>query len=82
MQPPIPEGGIEKLSDRDKKLLSLMAQGFANGEIGMRMGIKADSVEMATGRIAVKLDMPSYDHRFNRRVMLSRWWWLEGDDFA
>ena len=59
---------IERLSNREREVLSLMAEGQSNAGIARRLGISERTVEAACAQLFQKLELePSHD--LNRRVL-------------
>jgi DNA-binding NarL/FixJ family response regulator len=58
-------GQLERLSDREREVLGLMAQGLSNKAIGDRLVIDVKTVETHIARIMTKLDLHQTpdDHR-------------------
>jgi len=59
---------LTALTAREREVLGLMAQGFANGEIARRLVITERSVHKHVGNIFAKLDLPVEDSG-HRRVL-------------
>jgi DNA-binding NarL/FixJ family response regulator len=53
------EKGLEVLSDRERQVLELVAEGFTNMEIGDKLGISAKTVARHRERIMNKLNLHS-----------------------
>ncbi len=69
---------LDRLTDREREVLALMAEGHSNGAIADRLSVNPRTVETHIGSIFTKLDLypqPSIDRRV-RAVML----WLEGEE--
>ena len=58
----------ERLTDREVKVLSLMAEGLSNAAIGHSLYLSARAVERDISAIFTKLDLPATDAH-NRRVL-------------
>jgi DNA-binding NarL/FixJ family response regulator len=58
----------ERLTDREIKVLSLMAEGLSNAAIGRSLYLSARAVERDISAIFTKLDLPATDAH-NRRVL-------------
>jgi DNA-binding NarL/FixJ family response regulator len=58
----------ERLTDREVKVLSLMAEGLSNAAIGRSLYLSARAVERDISAIFTKLDLPATDAH-NRRVL-------------
>ncbi|RMI38290.1 response regulator transcription factor [Streptomyces triticirhizae] len=59
---------IDRLTPREREVLTLMAQGLANAEIGQRLGITDNAVQKHIGNIFGKLGLPA-DEGGHRRVL-------------
>ncbi|MFI0422475.1 response regulator [Spongiactinospora sp. 9N601] len=59
---------IDSLTDREREVLSLMAQGLDNGEIGKRLYVTDNAVHKHIGNIFTKLGLPVADGG-HRRVL-------------
>ena len=69
---------LDRLTEREREVLALMAEGHSNAAIADRLIVNQRTVETHVGNILTKLDLlpePSIDRRV-RAVML----WLEGDE--
>ncbi|KAA1417899.1 response regulator transcription factor [Nocardioides humilatus] len=62
---------LSRLSDREREVLDLMAQGMSNAGIGERLVIELKTVEAHISRIFTKLDLPTTvdEHRRVRAVL-------------
>ena len=67
---------LERLSERERTVLELMAQGYSNAGIGERLVIETKTVESHIARIMAKLDLHQApdEHRRVRAVLA----WLRG----
>ena len=67
---------LERLSERERAVLELMAQGYSNSGIGERLVIETKTVESHVARILTKLDLHQApdEHRRVRAVLA----WLRG----
>ncbi len=67
---------LERLSERERTVLELMAQGLSNAGIGERLVIETKTVESHVARILAKLDLHQTpdEHRRVRAVLA----WLRG----
>ena len=67
---------LERLSERERTVLELMAQGLSNAGIGERLVIEIKTVESHVARIMAKLDLHQApdEHRRVRAVLA----WLHG----
>jgi DNA-binding NarL/FixJ family response regulator len=67
---------LERLSERERAVLELMAQGYSNAGIGERLVIETKTVESHVARIMTKLDLHQApdEHRRVRAVLA----WLRG----
>jgi DNA-binding NarL/FixJ family response regulator len=59
--------GLSALSEREREVLDLMAQGLSNQAIGERLFVSAKTVESHVRSIFQKLDLPD-EASGNRRV--------------
>ena len=59
---------LQKLTERERELLALMAQGHSNPAIARRLVLSASAVEKHIGNIFAKLGLPPDDDR-HRRVL-------------
>jgi DNA-binding NarL/FixJ family response regulator len=59
---------LTALTGREREVLGLMAQGFANGEIARRLVVTERAVHKHVGNIFAKLDLPAEDSG-HRRVL-------------
>lgn len=69
---------LDRLTEREREVLALMAEGHSNAAIAERLVVNQRTVETHVGNILTKLDLlpePSIDRRV-RAVML----WLESDE--
>jgi DNA-binding NarL/FixJ family response regulator len=64
---PRQQNPLERLTDREKEVLALMAEGRSNQGIGDRLHLSAKTVETHVGAIMAKLDLPDTPDD-NRRV--------------
>jgi len=63
-----PDSPLERLTDRERQILSLMAEGRSNAGIAARLRISERTVEAASAQVFQKLGLePSHD--LNRRVL-------------
>ena len=51
--------GLDKLSRREREVLDLLAQGFAQREVGERLGLSIKTVETYRARLREKLGINS-----------------------
>ncbi|WP_026065710.1 response regulator [Actinoalloteichus spitiensis] len=61
-------GPLTTLTPREREVLGLMAQGYANGEIAQRLVVTERAVHKHVGNIFAKLDLPPGDSG-HRRVL-------------
>jgi DNA-binding NarL/FixJ family response regulator len=59
---------IQRLSDREREILALMAEGHSNARIGQRLFLSPRTVEAHIGHIFHKLDLATSDD-YHRRVL-------------
>jgi DNA-binding NarL/FixJ family response regulator len=67
------ESPLERLSDREREVLSLMAEGLSNAAIATRLVLSARTVEAHVGHLLAKLDIPD-SHEAHRRVLAVLTW--------
>jgi DNA-binding NarL/FixJ family response regulator/class 3 adenylate cyclase len=67
---------LARLTDREREVLDLMAQGLNNHAIGAQLHLSAKTVETHVGSIFTKLDLPG-DESSNRRVRAVVQWLRE-----
>jgi DNA-binding NarL/FixJ family response regulator len=68
MQRPRSGNPLGQLSERERDVLALMAEGLSNGAIGARLFLSTKTVESHTSRIFAKLGLPA-DLDSHRRVL-------------
>jgi DNA-binding NarL/FixJ family response regulator len=68
---------LGRLTEREREVLDLMAQGLSNQSIGDRLYLSPKTVETHVGSIFTKLDLPG-DSRSNRRVRAVVQWLEQG----
>jgi DNA-binding NarL/FixJ family response regulator len=68
MQRPQAGSPVGDLSEREREVLALMAEGLSNGAIGKRLFLSTKTVESHTGRIFAKLGLAE-DLDSHRRVL-------------
>jgi DNA-binding NarL/FixJ family response regulator len=61
-------GALAALSEREREVLSLIAEGLTNAGIAQRLGLSERTVEVHAQRIFTKLALP-HDQHVNRRVV-------------
>ncbi|MEO6605875.1 MAG: response regulator transcription factor [Aeromicrobium sp.] len=67
---------LERLTDREREVLDMMAQGLSNLAISQRLTVEVKTVETHVARIMTKLDLPpSADDNRRVRAVLA---WLRG----
>ena len=59
---------LDRLSDREREVLELMAEGLTNTGIAQRLFVSERTVEGHVRHVLVKLDIPE-DDEANRRVL-------------
>ncbi|MBM7502787.1 response regulator [Agromyces aurantiacus] len=64
-----PHNPIERLTPREREVLSLMAEGKSNAGIGETLHLSEGTVEKHVHRILEKLDLPDDDRTTHRRVL-------------
>jgi DNA-binding NarL/FixJ family response regulator len=62
------DNALAELTDRERQLLALMAEGHSNAAIGQRLVLSASAVEKHIGNIFAKLGLPP-DESQHRRVL-------------
>ncbi|MFF8829713.1 LuxR C-terminal-related transcriptional regulator [Streptomyces sp. NPDC015131] len=74
---PVPAGGsvrprerIDSLTERERQVLALVAQGLSNGEVGRRLFVSPDTVKEHVSRILVKLGVAN---RIQAAVVAARY---------
>jgi DNA-binding NarL/FixJ family response regulator len=67
---------LDRLTDREREVLTLMAEGRSNAAIASRLFVSEKAVGKHTNAIFTKLDLPPA-HDDNRRV-LAVLAWLQG----
>ena len=67
---------LDRLTDREREVLTLMAEGRSNAAIAARLFVSEKAVGKHTNSIFTKLDLPQA-HDDNRRV-LAVLAWLQG----
>jgi DNA-binding NarL/FixJ family response regulator len=65
---------VAKLTTRELEILTLIAAGCSNQEIGDRLWLASKTVERHVHHILLKLDLRQ-DPAINRRVHAARLWW-------
>jgi DNA-binding NarL/FixJ family response regulator len=65
---PAPPGPLGRLTDREREVLTLMAQGRTNASMAADLGITEKAISKHINSIFLKLDLPA-DHDGNRRVL-------------
>lgn len=63
-----PHSPIQRLSEREREILALMAEGHSNPRIGERLFLSPRTVEAHIGHIFTKLDLAPSDD-YHRRVL-------------
>jgi DNA-binding NarL/FixJ family response regulator len=64
------------VTKREAEVLSLLAQGFSNEEIGVSLKIQTGTVKHFLNSAAAKL-LPVNSDKINSRVLLARYWSCE-----
>lgn len=59
---------LTRLTDREREVLALMAEGRSNSAIAQSLFLSAGAVEKRVANIFVKLDLPADDEQTHRRV--------------
>lgn len=73
VQRPKNNGALDRLTDREREVLSLMAQGHSNTAIGQRLAVNQRTAETHVSNILTKLDLPP-DASTDRRVTAVVMW--------
>ena len=73
VQRPQNRGELERLTDREQEVLSLMAQGLSNAAIADRLVVNQRTAETHVSNILTKLDLPP-DVDTDRRVSAVIMW--------
>jgi DNA-binding NarL/FixJ family response regulator len=60
---------LARLTDREREVLALMAEGRSNSAIARALFLSAGALEKRVASIFTKLDLPSDDEQTHRRVM-------------
>jgi DNA-binding NarL/FixJ family response regulator len=63
-----PQSPLQRLSEREREILGLMAEGHSNTRIGQRLFLSPRTVEAHIGHIFTKLDLTASDD-YHRRVL-------------
>ena len=63
------DGPVSRLTQREREVLGLMAQGRSNAAIAAALFVSEKAVGKHTGNIFMKLDLDPDDDSSNRRVM-------------
>jgi DNA-binding NarL/FixJ family response regulator len=61
-------GPLDRLSERERRVLELMAEGLTNTGIAQRLVLSERTVEAHVRHVLLKLDIPESDES-NRRVL-------------
>ena len=61
-------GPLDELTDREREVLALVAEGHSNSAIGERLFLSRKTVEAHISQIFLKLDLRDSPHR-HRRVL-------------
>lgn len=78
VQRPRNSGPLARLTEREREVLSLMAQGHSNAAIGERLAVNQRTAETHVSHILTKLDLPP-DAATDRRVSAVILWLREHD---
>ena len=62
------DGALAELSDREREVLELMAEGLTNAGIAERLVVSERTVETHVRNVLTKLDIPD-SHNGHRRVL-------------
>ena len=79
VQRPRNGGPLARLTEREREVLSLMAQGYSNAAIGERLTVNQRTAETHVSHILTKLDLPP-DAATDRRVSAVILWLREQDE--
>jgi DNA-binding NarL/FixJ family response regulator len=64
-----PDGPVARLTDREREVLGLMAQGRSNAAIAAALFVTDKAISKHTSNIFMKLDLDPDDNGSNRRVL-------------
>lgn len=67
------EDYVSELSGRQKEVAELIALGFSNGQIALRLDIEKRTVERHMAMICFKLDLSGITDKVSARVMIARY---------
>ncbi len=70
---PVNGGPVERLSDRERGVLQLMAEGLTNSGIANRLVVSERTVEAHVRHILMKLDIPETDDAHRRVLAVLTW---------
>lgn len=70
---PRDDSGLASLSDRERELLGLVAEGFSNDAIAARLFLSRKTVEAHMARILQKLDLPPTPDQHRRVLAVLRY---------
>ncbi len=70
---PVNGGPVERLSERERGVLQLMAEGLTNSGIANRLVVSERTVEAHVRHILMKLDIPETDDAHRRVLAVLTW---------
>lgn len=68
---------LARLTQREREVLELMAQGASNRQIGEGLGLSAAAVSKHVANVLLKLDLPPGEENRRMRAVLT---WLQSED--
>lgn len=74
LQAPARESQLARLSEQERQVLRLMAEGYSNAGVALQLLLSERTVEDHAGRIFTKLDISGRDSSSNKRVLAVLTW--------